>query len=481
MPPIDQQDFVAKIHGGVMIVLPDSLDSMTSYIVQEQGDWFEDEIKFVRELMRPGMRVIDVGANYGLYALSMAGKVGAEGHVWAFEPASSTAGFLKRSITHNEFGNVTVIQCALSSRTGTAKLGLNRNSELNTLRPENGGMLEMEEVALTTLDRYTAEHGCERIDFVKLDAEGEESNIIRGGAAFFAKESPLVMYELEQGQITNHALIRQFEDLGYRPYRLVPGLNLLAPFDSTEGTNQLNLFCCKDDRAQLLEKRGILSGAQTAEVPPGESDDSSWRNLLESRSFAKSMSARWRKQLAGQPLPGWKDLKKSMELYAIAHDPAQSSNSRYAALTASYGQLAAVCGESPNLGRLCTFARVSWELGHRLKALEIISRAFALWTGQQPTMLDEPFLPVSSRFDDIDPGDRFNAWMAASLLEQGEYLRSYSSYYTGESSLGNLEALLRTGFASPQMERRRQLIQMRNGLRSQCRTMCQNVILSLKC
>ena len=467
MPPIDQQDLIAKIHGGVMIVLPDSLDLMTSYIVQEQGDWFEDEIKFVRELMQPGMRVIDVGANYGLYALSMAGKVGADGHVWAFEPASSTVSFLKRSITLNKFSNVTVIQCALSNRTGTAKLGLDRNTELNTLCLENGGMLEIEDVALTTLDRYTAEHGWERIDFVKLDAEGEESNIISGGAAFFAKESPLVMYELEQGPKTNDAPIRQFEDLGYHPYRLVPGLNLLAPFDSAEGTNQLNLFCCKNDRAQLLEKRGILSSSQTAMAFPDESDDSSWRNLLESRSFAKSMSGRWSKQLAAQPLPGWKDLKKSMELYAIAHDPAQSPNSRYAALTASHGQLAAVCGESPNLGRLCTFARVSWELGHRVKALETISRAFAAWTEQQPAMLDEPFLPVSSRFDDIDPGNRFNAWMAASLLEQGEYLRSYSSYYTGNSSLGNLEALLRTGFASPQMKRRHQLIQLRNRLRSQ--------------
>lgn len=176
------------------------------------------------------------------------------------------------------------------------------------------------------------------------------------------------------------------------------------------------------------------------------------------------MLGNWSGQTAEKPLPGWKDLKKAMELYALAHDLKQDPASRYTALKASHGQLETVCRESPNLGRLCTFARISWELGHRAKALEIMAQAIDLCAKQRPATLDEPFLPVSRRFDDIDPGNRFSDWMVASLLEQEESLQTYSSYYTGKESLHNLEALLRTGFASPQMERRRQLIQMRYGL-----------------
>jgi FkbM family methyltransferase len=465
---MDQKDLIAKIHGDVAVVVPNSLDLITSYVVREQEDWFEDEIKFVRKLMEPGMRAIDVGANYGLYTLSMASKVGANGHVWAIEPASSTVSFLKRSITLNKFSNITLIQCALSNRIGTARLGLNQNSELNMLCHEAGSALKTENVILTTLDHYTVEHGCKQIEFVKLDAEGEESNIISGGTAFLEKESPLIMYELKHGEEMNLPLIRQFDDLGYRSYRLIPGLNILAPFDPTETPDryQLNLFCCKNDRAQLLSKRGILANSQTDMAVPDESSVSLWRDLLESKPFAKSMLGNWSKLVAEQPSSGWKELKKAIELYTIAHDIKHSPNSRYAALKSSYDHLAIVCNESLNLGRLCSFARVSWELGYRTKALDVIGQALDLCTRQQPMKLDEPFLPVSLRFDNIELGNRFSAWIIASLFEQRLSLESHSSYYTGQKSLRNLEVLLSTGLASPQMERRRQLIQMRYGLQS---------------
>lgn len=73
---------------GVRIVVPDSLNLITPYVLLEQQDWFEDEIKFLRGMLKPGQKVIDIGANYGVYTLSMAHAVGATGCVWAFEPAS---------------------------------------------------------------------------------------------------------------------------------------------------------------------------------------------------------------------------------------------------------------------------------------------------------------------------------------------------------------------------------------------------------
>src|SRR5271156_3491421 len=84
---------VLTLVDGVRIVVPDSLFLITSYVLREQQDFFEDELPFVRQLLQPGQNVIDIGANYGVYTLPMAQKVGASGHVWAFEPASSTARF----------------------------------------------------------------------------------------------------------------------------------------------------------------------------------------------------------------------------------------------------------------------------------------------------------------------------------------------------------------------------------------------------
>ncbi len=54
-------------------------------MLREQGDWFEDEIKFVRRLLAPNQKAIDIGANYGLFTLSMAKIVGPGGRIWASE------------------------------------------------------------------------------------------------------------------------------------------------------------------------------------------------------------------------------------------------------------------------------------------------------------------------------------------------------------------------------------------------------------
>lgn len=118
---------------GVRIIVPDSLNLITTYVLCEQEDWFEDEIKFLRHLLQPGQRVIDIGANYGVYTLSMAKLVGPAGRVWAFEPASTTASLLAESITANDFRQVVLENKALSNMKGTAQLSLNENSELNAL------------------------------------------------------------------------------------------------------------------------------------------------------------------------------------------------------------------------------------------------------------------------------------------------------------------------------------------------------------
>jgi hypothetical protein len=60
-------------------------------------------------------------------------------------------------------------------------------------------------------------------------------------------------------QVRCACLIREFAALGYDSYRLVPGLNLLIPFDpgSQPDTYLLNLFCCKSARADRLAARGL--------------------------------------------------------------------------------------------------------------------------------------------------------------------------------------------------------------------------------
>lgn len=67
--------------GDLRIRVPDSLDLITPYVLREQHDWFEDELTFVRHCLQPGQHAIDIGANYGVYTLSMAKSVGPSGRI----------------------------------------------------------------------------------------------------------------------------------------------------------------------------------------------------------------------------------------------------------------------------------------------------------------------------------------------------------------------------------------------------------------
>ena len=71
-----QKKITLPLNGNIQVVLPDSLEQISTYVLQEQGDWFEDEIRFVRTLMEEGQQAIDIGANYGMFTLSLAKAVG---------------------------------------------------------------------------------------------------------------------------------------------------------------------------------------------------------------------------------------------------------------------------------------------------------------------------------------------------------------------------------------------------------------------
>ncbi|HJW81310.1 MAG TPA: hypothetical protein VJ396_03615 [Acidiferrobacterales bacterium] len=78
-----------RIAGDVSVCVPRDIKLMSPYVLLEQEDWFEDDIRFARQLLGKGESVIDIGANYGVYTLSMAQAVGESGKVWAIDPFCS--------------------------------------------------------------------------------------------------------------------------------------------------------------------------------------------------------------------------------------------------------------------------------------------------------------------------------------------------------------------------------------------------------
>jgi FkbM family methyltransferase len=459
---------VLTLVDGARIVVPDALDLITPYVLREQQDFFEDELPFVRQLLQPGQNVIDIGANYGTYTLSMAKRVGASGHVWAFEPSSTTAQFLARSVAANGFAHVTLEQKAVSSTAGSAQLALHVQSELRSIIHGAGPPGDSETVSLVTLDDCMDRYRWVDIDLIKIDAEGEEANIVKGGRRFFASLAPLVQYELRTVGDMNFALIRDFEAIGYRSYRFLPGLNLLVPFDaeSPPDTYLLNLFCCNGDRANRLAARGLLLRS-TDLASVGESlgkdrndagADYHWRRALAHLAYAAPLAHVWGKaEEAGES----SDVHQALSFYARSRDGALPMAERFRALETSFLQFREICRQAPSRLRLASFARVAHDFGERAVAVNALTQLVESIRLNGAVDPNEPFLAPLERFDSIAPGEALGSWIVAAVLEQLEKRERFSSFYADPSALDRLEAIHALGFGSPEMERRLDLVRLR--------------------
>jgi len=456
---------------GTTVLVPDSLDALTTYILQEQGDWFEDEIKFLRRWVQPGQVVVDIGANYGVYALSLARRVGPEGQVWAFEPATDTAQYLARSIEANGTSWVRLETTALSDHEGTGWLQKPGQSELNSLASAGGESDSSSEgngerVALSTLDASRVRFGWSTVDLLKIDAEGEEMRILEGGKTLFRDMSPLVMFELKEGATLHLELLERFNSLGYGCYRLVPGLDVLVPFHPEEGVEGylLNLFAAKPDRAAALAASGWLVTEE--EMDPSKlaspaiqaSDRQAALSQLEALPYGIAFASHWSK--SPDPVGAAAHLE-ALALWQRAHNGTLPAAWRFKALQQSYELLLHLAAPGGPASRWSSLARVAVEIGERAKAMDALACLSAALQEGRKLELSEPFLPPHPVYDSVVPGAQPAQWLEAALLEAQECYGAFSGFFTGTSSAPRLERLSALGMASAAMQRRLALLQRR--------------------
>ncbi len=453
---------------GVRVAVHDSPDQVTTYVLREQGDWFEDEIRFLRRVLEPGQHIIDIGANCGVYALSMARVVGPTGRVWAFEPASATADLLAEGIAANGFEHVVVERHAVSATSGVGQLAPGALPEMNAVCHDPVAAAGGETISLVSLDDCLASRGWRDIAFVKIDAEGEEANVILGGRRLLTEQSPLVQYELQRDGEMQLGLVDAFETLGYEAYRLAPGPGLLVPFrrDAPKDVFQLNLFACKPDRAARLAAAGLLVDARSlAESQEwfgdlagraGALDAWSWRHGIAALPYGAALAAGWE---AGANQGHHPDVEAALAFHAYSRDPDTPAPDRYVALRISFQMLSNLCATAPSRLRLSSLARIARECGHRTVAIHaLVQLSRRLLTEGAPD-LGEPFLPPGERFDTVAPGADPGRWVLAAVLEELERLNAWSSYF--QPSLERLRLIRDLGFASEEMLRRLTLVQAR--------------------
>jgi len=227
------------------------------YELMQSGRYQPEEMALIRRVVAalpPNSVALDIGANIGVNALVLAEALGPEGCLHAFEPQRVIFQMLMGNLALNSIENVHCYNLALGAAPGELELppvdyarnwsfgglGLGKPSPEPQFRPgDSTDGVPRCRVEVRTLDSFAFE----RIDFIKLDVEEMEADVLEGGAATIERTRPVMLVEWLERDAGR--LPRYLYELGYEMHRA--GMNLLClPVESSltiplEGTVPLTL------------------------------------------------------------------------------------------------------------------------------------------------------------------------------------------------------------------------------------------------
>jgi FkbM family methyltransferase len=180
--------------------------------------------------------IFDIGANHGKFAKNFAKLHDRSCTVWCFEPLPYNYTLLESIV--RPYTNVRVFKLALSDRAGTADLFVPVKPSRRILpgsahlgdqaNQERFGTSTAPDVAritipTDTLDALAAREHLAALDFIKIDVEGAEALVFRGGLSTLSRFRPAIYCELQPGRpeclgMTVHDVVKELADLGYRPH-----------------------------------------------------------------------------------------------------------------------------------------------------------------------------------------------------------------------------------------------------------------------
>jgi FkbM family methyltransferase len=188
---------VLKTIHGVKLLIDPTKDQGVELSLFQTGTYEKGTIQLLKKYLDSGSSFLDIGANIGLMSVIASKQVGAAGTVYAVEANPKTVSILQTNIELNHCKNIELLPVALSDEQGTALLfenwEVNRGgASLISQGSEEKGI----EVKMERLDDLFQEET--PIHLVKIDVEGFEPQVLRGGMSWFKKQLPIFIIEVSE-------------------------------------------------------------------------------------------------------------------------------------------------------------------------------------------------------------------------------------------------------------------------------------------
>ncbi|MEK6840551.1 MAG: FkbM family methyltransferase [Nanoarchaeota archaeon] len=196
--------------------------------VKKFSKFYEPEMAVIPKIVHNPEVIIDIGANYGPYSFFLS-KLYPEARIFAFEPAKSSYYILKRITKEFNLSNVTLLKKGLGAK--EEKKDIITPLQYTILAYVSGKNIQksskdsVEEIEITTLDKFFVRNKISKIDFIKCDVEGFELEVFKGAKKTIRKFKPLILVEIEERHTKKYGInpdkvMKFFKGLGYNYYSL---------------------------------------------------------------------------------------------------------------------------------------------------------------------------------------------------------------------------------------------------------------------
>ncbi|MCH8524778.1 MAG: FkbM family methyltransferase, partial [Balneolales bacterium] len=291
--------------------VPDTIEVMSTYVMLEQGQWYDVDVDFVEEFVQPGMNVLDIGAGFGAYALPAAQKVGPHGKVFAFEPVVLMRKHLDISKVENGLTGLEVIGRALGNEGGKRGLSSTSTPELTVLQTDGN------DVQVVTLDSWWDFEGNPGIDVLKIDVNSKELEVLKGAERVLTEQSPVLILSTSDMSTT---LVDYLAAKEFVFYDFIGGVGVLSPVEdwSQRDAYAQNVIAIKADRVAELTQQGWIHN-ENADV--AEPELGYWKKSLQAMPWTETLFADWEKQ---SMVPGNKNYYRALDYICAAENLAST-------------------------------------------------------------------------------------------------------------------------------------------------------------
>jgi FkbM family methyltransferase len=201
------------------VITMSSAERIGSYLLIQE--YFEDaELAACERFVAPGSTVIDVGANVGIFTMTLARLVGNAGTVIAVDPLPRNCARLRAHAEMNRHSSIRIVELAVGDKAGVVRLNTTLDPAFVSVYSDatvasSPALIEAE---VRPLDEIWRSMGRPPVSFMKVDVEGSELGVLDGGKELLSTLRPVLLIEVID-QDCMAAIRSRLDPLGYEPTR----------------------------------------------------------------------------------------------------------------------------------------------------------------------------------------------------------------------------------------------------------------------